>query len=99
MRRQFVSVVAASVINAGMAMNAMASGHTGLRHGLGMVVLNLHTGLYATGTAEMDRPTAYMEVTMALSAVGASASVLASLGMTTDIAHLRITPAMCTGGD
>ena len=35
MRRQFVAVGAASVISAGMAMNAMASGHTGLRHGLG----------------------------------------------------------------
>jgi hypothetical protein len=34
---------------------------------------------------------------MALSAVGASASVLASLGTTRDIAHLRITPATCTG--
>jgi hypothetical protein len=35
MRRQFVAVVAASVISAGMTMNAMASGHTGLHHGLG----------------------------------------------------------------
>jgi hypothetical protein len=35
MRRQFVAVVAASAISAGMTMNAMASGHTGLRHGLG----------------------------------------------------------------
>ena len=35
MRRQFVAVVAASAISAGMTINAMASGHTGLRHGLG----------------------------------------------------------------
>jgi hypothetical protein len=35
MRRQFVAVVAASVISAGMTTNAMASGHAGLRHALG----------------------------------------------------------------
>jgi hypothetical protein len=35
MRRQFVAVVAASAISAGMTMNAMAAGHPGLHHGLG----------------------------------------------------------------
>ena len=35
MRRQFVAVVAANVISAGMTMNTMASGHAGLRHSLG----------------------------------------------------------------
>jgi hypothetical protein len=58
-----------------------------------MVVLDLHTGLYATGTTGMDRPTGYTEVIMALSAAGASASVLAFLGTTTDTARHHITPA------
>ena len=77
MRRQFVAVVAASVISAGMTMNAMASGHAGLRHGLGYGLLDLHTKLSATGTAGMDRPTGYTEVSTALSAAGVWALVLA----------------------
>jgi voltage-gated potassium channel Kch len=91
MRRQFVAVVAASAISAGMTMNAMAAGHPGLHRGLGYG--RLHTGLYATGTTGVDRPTGYTEVIMALSAAGASVSVLAFLGTTTDTAHHHITPA------
>jgi hypothetical protein len=98
MRRQFVAAVAASVIIAGMTMNAMASGHTGLHHGLGYGRSGFAHGLYATGTAGMDRPTGYTELIMALSAAGASPTVLAFLGMTTDTARHHITPANFTGG-
>jgi hypothetical protein len=64
-----------------------------------MVVLDLHTGLHATGMVEVDRPTGYTEVIMALSAAGASASVLAFLDTTTDTARHHITLADFAGGD
>jgi hypothetical protein len=65
----------------------------------GMVVLDLHTKLSATGAAGMDRPTGYTEVSTALSAAGVWALVLAFLDTTTDIARRRITPAMCMADD
>ena len=80
-------------------MNAMASGHTGLRHGLGYgrsgfahgTLRNWHDG---GGSAYRVYGGHYGALTR-----WASATVLAFLDTTTDIARLRITPANFTGRD
>ena len=73
-------------------MNAMASGHTGLRHGLGygrsgfaQDLSNWHDG---GGSAYRVYGGHYGALTR-----WASATVLAFLDTTTDVARLRITPA------
>ena len=99
MRRQFVAVVVASAISAGMTMNAMASGHTGLRHGVEYgrsgfahgTLHNLHDG---GGSAYRVYGGHYG----ALSRWGFGLG-LDVLGTTTDTARDHITPANFTSGD
>jgi hypothetical protein len=102
-RRKFVEVVTAITVGAGMTPNAMAFGQGALHHPdlEASRFGRFPHGVSATGMTVIWAPTRAraIGVITAFSAAGVWASVLVSLGTTTDIARRHIPPAMYTGGD